>query len=372
MTMIDVAIAGGGPAASAAALTLARHGLSCTIIERRADNGAKPGESLPSNARPLLEQLGISELLADGHLPCHGNRSIWGSEIVNELSFELTPYGHGWHLDRRRFERLLIDRTLAAGATRMTRTNIEYVERDGATWKLTHSRGELSARFLLDATGRASALARRLGARRIFDEPPQIAYVWFLITDDEADPDSFTLVEADRDGWWYSALLPHRQLTIAFMTDPTTAAPSEPPPYTRQRLAARNYRVTTAMTVDAAGSRLDRAVGDGWAAIGDAASAYDPLSSYGITAALATGIHAAEAIVRDDFAAYENELATMWNAYSRMRGDYYAAETRRAESSYWMKRAKLAPASTGGNRGLFRQLEKGSGIAVDRDHRVAR
>ena len=92
----------------------------------------------------------------------------------------------------------------------MTRTNIENMERDGDTWKLTLDRGELRARFLLDATGRASFIARRLGAQRIYSEALQIAYVWFLITDDEPDRDSFTLVESERHGWWYSALLPHR------------------------------------------------------------------------------------------------------------------------------------------------------------------
>ena len=150
MMTIDVAIAGGGPAASAAALTLARHGLSCTIVERRDDEGAKPGESLPPSARSLLEQLDISGALkADGHLPCHGNRSVWGSDRVEELPFVMTPYGHGWHLDRRRFERLLIDRACDAGATRMTRTNVERIERDGDCWRLTLDRGEIRFRDLL-------------------------------------------------------------------------------------------------------------------------------------------------------------------------------------------------------------------------------
>jgi flavin-dependent dehydrogenase len=368
MTTVDVAIAGGGPAASAAALTLARHGLSCTIIERRDDSGAKPGESLPSSARPLLAQLGIADALqADGHLPCYGNRSVWGSDAVDELSFERTPYGHGWHINRRRFERLL-----HAGLSRMTRTNIERVESEGDGWKLSLDRGELRARFLLDATGKSSAIAQRLGAKRIHDEPPQLAYVWFLATNDEADRDSFTLVESDRDGWWYSALLPDRQLTIAYMTEPSTPAPAVPPQHTRARLAARNYHVTSALCVDASGSRLDRVTGDGWAAIGDAAASWDPLSSYGITAALATGIHAANAILRNDFTAYEHEVATMCHAYSAMRHDYYALETRWPESPYWMKRAKLAPVTSEENRGLLRQPQKRGRITVDRDHRMAR
>jgi flavin-dependent dehydrogenase len=341
---VDVAIAGGGPAASAAALTLARHGASCAIVERREDEGAKPGESLPPSARSLLEQLGIaSAMKADGHLPCHGNRSVWGSDRVEELPFIMSPYGNGWHLDRRRFERLLIDRACDAGVTRLTRTNIERIERDGDEWQLTLDRGEIRSRFLLDATGRASAIARRHGVRRVCDDP-QLAYVWFLSTTADPDRDSFTLVESERDGWWYSALLPDRQLTIAFMTDPSTPPPAQPPRHTRERLAARDYRVTSATCVDAAGSRLERVTGDGWAAIGDAAAAWDPLSSYGITAALATGIHAADGIAHDDFSAYEEEIATMWSAYSAMRRDYYALETRWPDSSYWMRRASR-PAS---------------------------
>src|SRR5215213_9445087 len=115
----DVAIVGGGPAASVTAWMLARGGASCVILERGDDAGDKPGESLPPSARPLLEQLGLWDALeADGHLPCHGNRSSWGSDAIDEQPFVFSPYGHGWHVDRRKFEALLIARALEAGAER--------------------------------------------------------------------------------------------------------------------------------------------------------------------------------------------------------------------------------------------------------------
>ena len=80
----DVAIAGGGPAAAAAALVLGRAGMRAIVVERGHDRKDKPGESLAPAARPLLQRLGIwDDLARDGHLPCHGNRSVWGSDQVD-------------------------------------------------------------------------------------------------------------------------------------------------------------------------------------------------------------------------------------------------------------------------------------------------
>src|SRR5688572_21695926 len=145
--MFDVAIVGGGPAASVTAMLLARAGKTCVILERGDDTGDKPGESLPPSARPLLEQLELWDALeADGHRPCHGNRSRWGSDVVEEMPFVFSPYGHGWHLDRRRFERLLISRAL--GVERRTETRVVEATRD-EHWKLRCDDGSVvAARFV--------------------------------------------------------------------------------------------------------------------------------------------------------------------------------------------------------------------------------
>jgi len=164
----DVAIAGGGPAAAAAALQLARAGARAVVIERGEDSGDKAGESLAPAAKPLLERLGVwDDLTRDGHLPCHGNRSAWGSAQIDEAPFVFSPYGHGWHLDRRRFERRLNEHATRAGATRCTGTTVTSVTRAGSAWTL-RCRGaldEIEAGFVVDATGRASRIARMLGAR---------------------------------------------------------------------------------------------------------------------------------------------------------------------------------------------------------------
>ncbi|HYR27837.1 MAG TPA: tryptophan 7-halogenase [Thermoanaerobaculia bacterium] len=338
----DVAIAGGGPAAAAAALQLARAGVRTIVVERGDDSGDKPGESLAPAAKPLLEQLGIADdLLRDGHLPCHGNRSVWGSDRVDELPFVFSPYGHGWHLDRRLFERRLNERACEAGALRVTDTSVLAVRRDADLWTLTCRGGleSVQARFLLDGTGRASRIARLLGAHRVIDDP-LVALVAFYESPD-GDHDSYTLVEAAEHGWWYSATLPSSRLAAMFITDPPARAFAfDPPPHTCARIEGSGYRMTAPpRVVDAGSARLDCFAGEAWLAIGDAAVSLDPLSSHGLAAALHGGMLAAEAILTGDSRRYVAAMEGMWQGYATMRRRFYAEERRWAGAGFWARRA---------------------------------
>ncbi len=92
--------------------------------------------------------------------------------------------------------------------------------------------------------------------------------------------------------------------------------------------------------------RLDPAAGDGWLAVGDAASAFDPLSSSGITKALRSGIFASYAIgdllERGDGSGlerYRRYVQDEFEGYTRVRARYYAEERRWPESDFWRRRA---------------------------------
>src|SRR5260370_9932183 len=89
----------------------------------------------------------------------------------------------------------------------------------------------------------------------------------------------------------------------------------------------------------AGSARLDRAGGDGWLAIGDAAMSFDPISSHGMLTALSTGLAAGETSLAD----YQSFADTTWRAYARMRHACYAGEGLWGEAPSWRRTRGLAP-----------------------------
>jgi flavin-dependent dehydrogenase len=365
---VDVAIIGGGPAGAAAARALARAGVSTLVIERLAEPCDRPGESLAPNATPLLQRLGLFDaFLATAPLPCFGNRSCWGeSGEPATYDFIRHPYGHGWHIDRRAFDRMLLGEVRASGADVAAGVSLTGVRRDGTAWLLGLSTGqERRARLAIDASGRAAAFARRLGARRRHLD--RLVAVTAVLTSHPphagACEDSTTLVEAAPEGWWYSAALPGGRLALAFMTDPDLLARLglsrwahlrahlASAPQTLARVDAGRFKPVAAPRLAAAGSSiLGQTAGEGWLACGDAAAAYDPLSSHGIGAGLSMGARAAATaaawLAGDGTAVsdYARRVQESFARYLALQRAYYAMETRWPGATFWARRgAATAP-----------------------------
>ena len=175
----------------------------------------------------------------------------------------------------------------------------------------------------------------------------------------EDECDSCTLVEACADGWWYSALLPGGRLMAVYMTDADLLrrqrgswhafwqARLQQTMHTQARLRAFDLQAAPRV-VAANSSRLDRVSGRGWLAVGDAAMAFDPLSSQGLMQALASGIRAGEALNRHlagEAAAigeYDSRANEVFREYSRLRAVYYGREQRWPQSVFWRRRHAAA------------------------------
>jgi flavin-dependent dehydrogenase len=354
-----VVIAGGGPGGAASAIALARLGLHATVLEASAGPAAKAGECLPPNVNPLLHELGLANRLRrDGHFPSYGNRSVWGTATPVESDFLFGVHGEGWHLDRRRFESLLAEIAREHGTDWRCGHRLEDCCWRDRSWELRvrTDRGfdVLSADFVIDATGRAARVARRQGARRVrYDRLVGVATV--LQSDGAGITDSFTLVEAVASGWWYSAPLADAGLTVVYMTDGDLLERTAVDPagwqvllrkaeQTRSRVCRGGYRlVEPPRVVPADTSRIVPAVGVCWLAVGDAAAAYDPLSSYGIGSALGTGYYAAEAITeaaagRPGAAAYGALIDRAFDGYLARYREQYALERRWPTEPFWRRR----------------------------------
>ena len=359
----DVAILGGGPAGAAVALSLRKHVPSLAVVIIESSNYDKPriGETLPPTVQPLLAQLGIWEnFLAEDHLPAYGTWSAWGGDELESNEFIYGKYGRGWHLDRRRFDAMLAHEAATRGVDLLTASTVTKSQKSRyGRWHLTvrgNANESLSveADFVVDATGKRASFATRQGARKILFDQLLGAFV-FLKCGDATMTDSCTLVEAAEDGWWYSALLPGSGIVAAWMSDADIVRKHRLKDASRwfeqmQRTVHTKHRLLPAEplnkpTLHAAYShRLDRVSGDRWLAVGDAAMAFDPLSSQGVFKALRSGILASYAIC-DFFKGnlsglekYQSLAAREFDGYLKTRAEFYSQEQRWPDSPFWQRR----------------------------------
>lgn len=361
----DVVIVGGGPAGAAAAITLGRAARRVLLIDSADSTAFRIGEALPPAARPVLCDLGVWDSFAgEGHSPCYGNLSAWGSPLLSDAAFIFDPNGHGWHLDRARFDARLRQAARLAGAEVRTKTALKQLTSlQNDEWQLTFTgpKGEMDVRcgWLIDATGRRSAIARRQGIRHCQDDKLVAFFSLFSQSGKVAptDQDSRTLIEAVPEGWWYTALLPSKQRVVVYLTDADlvlarTLCTEENylslinrTRHVQGCLAAYGYtRQTPPRGTAAHSARLDRFTGRRWLAVGDAALAFDPLSSQGILNALYTGMEAGLTLDAqlsgdsDAIARYSSRLATIYEAYLRNLAAYYSLEERWSGCTFWQRR----------------------------------
>jgi flavin-dependent dehydrogenase len=371
----DVVVLGGGPAGAAAAITLMRAGHSVAVLERSHYDSARIGETLPPVARLTLARLAVwDRFVAAAHAASPGIVSIWGDDTPFESAFILSPYGNGWHLDRQRFDAMLGHAAGEAGAqvwcgAHMTSCVAQRRTGRSSGWQIEFSRdgerGRVRAGFVVDATGRAASFARRQGARRLAVD--RLVGLVVVLTSQAARDghDSRTIVEAAADGWWYSARLPDARLIAAYMTD----ADLLPRPrrswinFWRVRLeqtsrtkgSLQSFEValrglTETTVVAANSSRLDRSAGRRWVAVGDAALAFDPLSSGGLLHALTTGVEAGEALhrcltdARSTLRQCDDRTQHRFGRYARQHALYYGRERRWPDSVFWRRRHGVAGA----------------------------
>jgi flavin-dependent dehydrogenase len=160
------------------------------------------------------------------------------------------------------------------------------------------------------------------------------------------------LLEAEENGWWYSAPQPDGTLLVAFTTD-SDLAPARGRAGLTERWEAALARTThTRARVGSAQLlgpirpvRADSGLllpdrGAQWRAVGDAAMACDPLAGNGVARALRTAIAAAEEIERqlDGEGPSVSGVPAAFAEYLDQRARYYRVEGRWPSAPFWVRR----------------------------------
>jgi flavin-dependent dehydrogenase len=338
------------------------------VIDVRRQPSRRVGEAIPPAARHSLHRLGVwGDFLAQAHLPSVGSCASWGTPDLGYNDFLLGRQGKGWHLDRGAFDAMLSETAAARGGHVVRGFRLRDTERcHTGNYALSFegedgARRHISAGFLVDATGITAAAARRLGvARNQIDCLVAICGVFDL-----AEPDavpSQVLLEACEHGWWYAAKLPGQRMIAAFAVEPVQHRRFAERATWLAALGATRYvaawlgrgkaafEAGAGLETELAPSAiLSRVVGERWLAVGDAASAYDPISAQGIVKALFDGEAAAEAIAQvlvgggeAPLLAYQEGIFARFRDYLRLRRHLYGLERRWPASSFWRNRRHTA------------------------------
>ncbi|GAB4134590.1 MAG: hypothetical protein Fur0041_08030 [Bacteroidia bacterium] len=184
----DFAIIGGGPTGSSSAIYLKRKGYSVAVIEREKFPRQHVGESLLPFCYPLFKELGVLDDMKKRFVRKPGARftnhdgsksSTWCfRNIIRDESYL------SFHVVRADFDKMLLDKAKSEGAEVFEETKVEQVhlhEPDGIVRiDAISSNGiplNFQARFLIDASGQDTFLARRLGDKKAYKDLDRIAFL---------------------------------------------------------------------------------------------------------------------------------------------------------------------------------------------------
>lgn len=174
---VDVVVIGGGPAGATAAILLAEKGYGVALLEKEHHPRFHIGESLLPANLPLFERLGVAaEIRAIG-------MQKWGAEFVAPWlgrgeTFEFKDSWSGdppyaYQVRRSEFDEILFRRAGRVGAQLFEGCRVREVAFTSGAHpaRITAVREggrveQLDARFVIDASGRDTFLAGRLGAKR--------------------------------------------------------------------------------------------------------------------------------------------------------------------------------------------------------------
>ena len=389
---VDVLVVGGGPAGASAARLLAAWGHSVQVLTKSEAGTPGLAESLPPSCRKVFEAVGVREAVESaGFLTAEGNTVCWGGGPPRSATFGGARVGH--QVLRRDFDRLLLAEARRAGAVVRTGVTVRQVALADGCRVLVTGRDDggrpvaACARTVLDCSGRAGIVARRhrtrvqagtttlalVGVWRCDDPWPRLARQPVDGAGEESGDDTYTVVEAYADGWAWSVPVSSRRRYVTVMVDPRTTETDHP-----GALAARyaaeigKTRHLVAMTAGAAlegppwacdasqyGAR--RFGGRGFLLVGDAATFIDPLSSFGVKKAMASGWLAAVVtntclrhpdraeLARQFHARREQEV---WASYRRQAAAFFAEVSRSELHPFWSDRADpVALAAVEGSSG---------------------
>ncbi|MET7467468.1 NAD(P)/FAD-dependent oxidoreductase [Micromonospora sp. NPDC005686] len=346
----DVVIVGGGPAGSSAAAYLAMAGVSVALFE--GENFPRPhvGESLvPATTRVLLETGAMDKIEKAGFPRKYG--AAWTSahsrnvtaEQADLLTHELgvadilfserdqpgVDRDYTFHVDRSKFDLILLKHAESLGAKvfqgiRALRVDFGDPDKVTLTCRLGSAEVDITAKMIIDASGRQTMLGRQLRLKEADPVFNQYAiHAWFegldrasVATNPEKVDYIYVHFLPDSASWVWQIPITDTVTSVGVVTQKHQFVKAN---MDREEFfwhflesrpdlhaALKKTEQVTAFKVEGDYSYAMRQIcGDRWVLLGDAARFVDPIFSSGVSVALNSARLACrdivEAVKADDF-----------------------------------------------------------------------
>ncbi len=371
MIDVDICVIGGGPAGSTAASYLTRGGLSVRVFEAAAFPREHVGESLvPATTPVLLDIDAMDKVAAAGFPKKYG--AAWTSAVeadipnqgfggrthdfraadvlFNERDQAGVDRDHTFHVDRGKFDQLLLEHAREQGADVREQTSVTDIDFSDPECVRVEARNggggfTTTCKLVIDASGRKTLLGNKLGVKEpdpVFDQyalhtwfegldrlavaqqqeqadyifihflPLENTWVWQIPISDTitsvgvvTQRDRFRAAKQDREGFFWSAVGSRPELERALR------AATQVRPFKSEG----DYSYA-----------MREICGDRFVMIGDAARFVDPIFSSGVSVALNSARIACEDILVEHAAGGDY----MKDAFSR-----YAGKLRRGVRNWY-------------------------------------
>jgi flavin-dependent dehydrogenase len=330
--------------------------------------------SMLDSVNKILKQLDLLEGMQlfekeELYIQNLGMQSYWGSEQVHIVDHLRNPVGLSKSLDRKAFEAYLRASAIKRGVqcvwpTKLYRSTFEDHKWNVMTKSDDHKEQHIQATFVIDATGRQSHFAKSLGIKRLHID--KLIACWATLPNKEEN--KMSTIAATENGWWYSAVVPNNKRILAFQTDSDLIDRSAIKDLDAFiKLSKGNKQINHILennvdeicfqgTVAANSTRLEHVIGQQWAALGDAAISFDPLSSQGMFNAMASALQLKKLLIASDVihnstpakeaqfqGTYTQQINSIWDQYLYHKNLFYKAEMRWTEHPFWKRRQVRKP-----------------------------
>jgi len=358
----DVIIVGGGPAGSTLATYLAIHNVNALLIEKDHHPKRHVGESLVPATTRIFKEIGFLEVMEQEHFIHKPGAcwTTWTSENdstyvlrLNEIPQPGVDQDYTYHVDREKFDLLLLKHAVSKGARVIQGLRAERVLMNGDGYahgvevQLGSRTTQLRSKIVVDATGRNTLLGNQLRLKQPDPLFNQFAiHSWFEDVDlgptELEDFIHIHFIPVTR-GWVWQIPIAERVTSIGVVTDKTAFRSGlsslsdeaffmqqiQTNPILAKRMKGAKRIRSFVREADYSYS-MKQLAGNGFLLVGDAARFVDPIFSSGVNIAMDSAKFASEHILTaletgnssyEHFRPYEQKLkagVTVWYEFIRL------------------------------------------------------